>query len=277
MVRASSLAKREQVCVVAMVLVTFGCGRTPLGVGHDAGGSVPLAVGSGGMGSTGRGGSGGPSGSGGGSVGSGLRDSGSDTAEFNSHGDCVLADTVSDAAMATHSCKPIYDDELWCSPWVRTGPCGSYLVIELSGGESTNRCFYDASTRRLAAEHDCSDYNQYCDHRAFCTWQGQDVGSCYSYDRLPAQTCQDAASVVRDAQTLPADGDGTLSQIAGLDSAMDTGTEETETDACINAFPGEACVDGDVPCPAPLCDGCAFWDCSDGQWVLKHACLYICG
>jgi hypothetical protein len=119
-----------------------------------------------------------------------LSDGGSETQGLNAHGDCVLANTLPDAATGTLFCKPNYDDELACIPWIRTGPCGSYLVIELSGGESTDRCFYDASTRRLVAEHDCTDVDgEYCQGRASCTWQGPDVGACYTYPSLPEQVC----------------------------------------------------------------------------------------
>ena len=276
---AASFGVRGRICAVAMVLGAIGCGRTTLGAGHGAAGNAPLAVGSGGVGSGGVA-SGGRGGNGGGAGVSSLNDGGSAAAGLNSHGDCVLADTLPDAAAGTLSCKPSYDDELWCVSWMRTGPCGNYLVIEEAGGESMDRCFYDASTRRLVAEHDCTDVEgAYCGGRAACTWQGPDVGSCYSYGSLPAQVCPppDAASVVRDAQTLPGGGDQAVPQADSRDGALDMGTEKPGTDACINAFPGKACADSDVPCPAPPCDDCAFWDCSDGQWVLKHACVYLCG
>jgi hypothetical protein len=135
-------------------------------------------------------GSGGRGGTGGGTRGSGLNDGGSDAAEINSHGDCVIADTAPGT-----SCKPIYDDQIavlcYSDSVVQTGPCGSYLVIEVPDSESMNRCFYDATTRRLVAEHVCSDVNQYCEGLAWCTWQGPDVGSCYSvrYDSLFTQLC----------------------------------------------------------------------------------------
>jgi len=275
---ADSLGKRVCMGVVAIVFGALGCGRTSLGIGHGAAGNATPAVGSGGLRSGGLG-SGGRGGNGGGSVASSLNDGGSDTAGLNLHGDCVIADTVANAD--TLFCKPNYDDELRCVSWMRTGPCGNYLVIEYTGGESMDRCFYDASTRGLVAENDCTDVEgAYCGGRANCTWQGPDVGSCYSYDRLPTQLCPapDAASVVRDVRGSAVDRADIDSQVERPDGALETSTEMPGTDDCIDSIEGEACVDGDIPpCPAPPCDGCAFWDCSDGHWVLNHACLYLCG
>jgi hypothetical protein len=107
----------------------------------------------------------------------------------------VIADTVVSAG-----CRPIYDDELAtpCSPFpppfgstVRTGTCGTYLVFAVLDELSMFRCFYDASTRGLVAEHSCTDTNQFCDARAFCTWQGPDIGACYAQrpDSLPTLVC----------------------------------------------------------------------------------------
>ena len=181
-------------CICAIVLVACGCGRSPLGPAKGAGGHTALGSGiggnAGGQGSGGAGSGGqvsgglrdgGRDGTGGAAGISGKGDAGMDAAELNSHGDCVIADTVSDTTTRS-DCRPVYDDQLAmaCGFGVRTGACGSYLIFTIPDSEASLRCFYDASTRRLVARHYCDDLDgEYCEGRASCTWQGPDVGTCY--------------------------------------------------------------------------------------------------
>ena len=84
----------------------------------------------------------------------------------------------------------------------------------------------------------------------------------------------DGAAV--DAESSPADSDDSVPQVDGRDGAPDMSAERPGTDACINPVEGEACVDGDIPCPTDPCLGCERWECSDGQWYVEWVCGIIC-
>jgi hypothetical protein len=83
----------------------------------------------------------------------------------------------------------------------------------------------------------------------------------------------EAASAMRDVEFSSVDGHEIGTQTNRQDGALDT---STGTDGCSNVAEGDACVEGDVPCPPHGCLDCASWKCSGGRWVLHMDCLWIC-
>ena len=72
-------------------------------------------------------------------------------------------------------------------------------------------------------------------------------------------------------------GDGVVDTSRGEECDLGLLAQDTITgrDACTNVFAGDACVEGDVPCPLD-CMQCLLWECTDGRWILSRLCLSMC-
>lgn len=108
------------------------------------------------------------------------------------------------------------------------------------------------------------------------TTAGDVVGAATNAESDSSSASPDAANAPGDAETSSADGGELGPQTGGPDAEPDASAERPGTDACIEPTEGGACVDDAVPCPRDPCLACSRWECSDGQWVLRWVCLWVC-